>query len=127
VPAGVAWLGIGLWHGVTRRRGSGAIVLLVPKTVPGFAVIGVLGAASLFFSAFVRHWNFTIVGARGVLMATLSAMSLLGRIAPLVIAVVGLALIAVGLRWSRWRETIRAAVLARLPTAARGFVTRLTP
>jgi len=60
-------------------------------------------------------------------MATLSAMSLLGGIAPLVIAVVGIALIFVGLRWSRWRESIRSAVLAWMPATARNFVTRLSP
>jgi len=104
-----------------------AVVAMVPKTVPGFTVIGVLGAFALFFSAFVRHWSFTVIGALGVLMATMSAMSLLGGIAPLVIAVVGIALIFVGLRWSRWRESIRSATLARMPPAARTFVTRLSP
>ncbi len=39
------------------------------KTVPAFAVIGTLGAIVMFFSAFVRHWSFTIVGAIGVLVA----------------------------------------------------------
>jgi xanthosine utilization system XapX-like protein len=101
--------------------------VLVPKTVPGFTVIGVLGAFALFFSAFVRHWSFTVVGAVGVLMATVSALGMLGGIAPLVIAVVGLAFIFVGLRWSRWRETIRSAMLARMPEAARSVVSRLAP
>ena len=104
-----------------------AVVVLVPKTVPGFTVLGVLGAIALFFSAFVRHWSFTIVGAIGVLMATMSALGMLGGIAPLVIAVVGIALIFVGLRWSSWRETIRSAVLARMPEAARSVVGRLAP
>jgi hypothetical protein len=138
LPVGLVWIALGLWLDVARRRDyatwahwvglaavSGAVVVLVPKNVPGFALVGALGAVSLFFSAFVRHWSFTVVGAIGVLMATISAMSLLGRIAPVVIAVVGLALIAVGLRWSKWRETIRAAVLARLPGVARDFLTRL--
>ena len=57
----------------------------------------------------------------------MSSMSLLGGIAPLVIAVVGIALIFVGLRWSRWRESIRGAVLGWMPPAARTFVTRLAP
>jgi hypothetical protein len=140
LPAGLAWIAIGLWLDVTRRRSYAtwahlpgliltgiAVVALVPKTVPGFAVIGALGALALFFSAFVRHWSFTVIGALGVLMATMSAMGLLGGIAPLVIAVVGIALIFVGLRWSRWRESIRTATLARMPRAARGFVTRLSP
>ena len=121
LPLGLAWIATGLWLDVTRRRSYAtwahwvglvltgiAVVAMVPKTVPGFAVIGVLGALALFFSAFVRHWSFTVVGALGVLMATTSAMGLLGGIAPLVIAVVGIALIFVGLRWSRWRESIRA-------------------
>ena len=99
----------------------------MPKTVPGFAVIGVLGALALFFSAFVRHWSFTVIGALGVLMATLSAMGLLGGIAPLVIAVVGIALIFVGLRWSRWRESIRDAVLARMPRGSTRFRRRAFP
>jgi len=140
VPLGLAWIAFGLWLDVTRRRGYAtwahwvglaltgiAVVAAVPKTVPGFAVIGFLGALALFFSAFVRHWSFTVIGALGVLMATMSAMSLLGGIAPLVIAVVGIALIFVGLRWSRWRESIRSAVLARMPAPARNFVTRLAP
>lgn len=140
LPLGLAWIATGLWLDVTQRRGYAtwahwvglaltgiAVVAMVPKTVPGFAVIGVLGAIALFFSAFVRHWSFTVVGALGVLMATTSAMSLLGGIAPLVIAVVGIALIFVGLRWSRWRESIRSAVLARMPATARAFVTRLSP
>jgi hypothetical protein len=54
-------------------------------------------------------------------------MSELGGLAPLVIAVVGLALIYVGLRWSRWRDAIRMAVLARMPASARSFVMRLAP
>jgi len=140
LPAGLAWIATGLWLDVTRRRHYAtwahlvglvltgiAVVAMVPKTVPGFAVIGLLGALALFFSAFVRHWSFTVIGALGVLMATMSAMSLLGGIAPLVIAVVGIALIFVGLRWSRWRESIRTAVLARMPATARTFVTRLSP
>ena len=140
VPAGLAWVASGLWLDVTRRRAyatwvdwvglataGGAVFVLVPKTVPGFTVIGVLGAIALFFSAFVRHWSFTVVGAAGVLLATTSAIGMLGGIAPLVIAVVGLALVFVGLRWSRWRETIRSAALARMPEAARSFVARLAP
>ena len=140
LPAGLAWIATGLWLDVTRRRDYAtwahlvglvltgiAVVAMAPKTVPGFAVIGLLGALALFFSAFVRHWSFTVIGALGVLMATMSAMSLLGGIAPLVIAVVGIALIFVGLRWSRWRESIRSAVLARMPATARNFVTRLAP
>jgi hypothetical protein len=140
IPLGLAWISGGLWFDVTRRRpyatwahwvglatAAFAVVVLVPKTVPGFTVVGVLGAIALFFSAFVRHWSFTIVGAAGVLIATVSALGMLGGIAPLVIAVVGLALIFVGFRWSGWREGIRAAVVARMPRAARSFVTRLAP
>lgn len=140
VLVGLGWIAGGLWLDVSRRRtyatwahwvglvtAGGAIVVLVPKTVPGFTVIGVLGAIALFFSAFVRHWSFTIVGAVGVLMATVSALGMLGGVAPLVIAVVGLALIFVGLRWSRWRESIRSAALAHMPRTARSFVTRLAP
>ena len=140
LPVGLAWIGGGLWLDVTRRRAYGtwahwvglvtagvALVVLVPKTVPGFAAIGVLGAIALFFSAFVRHWSFTVVGAVGVLIATTSALGMLGEIAPLLIALVGLGLIVVGLRWSRWRETIRAAVVARMPGPARSFVARLAP
>lgn len=140
LPVGLGWIATGLWLDVTRRRPYAtlahwvgliltgiAVMAMVPKTVPGFALIGILGAISLFFSAFVRHWSFTVIGALGVLMATSSAMSLLGGIAPLVIAVVGIALIFVGLRWSRWRESIRDAVLARMPATARSFVERLGP
>ena len=140
LPLGLAWIATGLWLDVTRRRGYAtwahwvglvllgiAVVAMVPKTVPGFAVIGVLGALALFFSAFVRHWSFTVIGGVGVLIATVSAMGLLGGIAPLVLVVVGLALIVVGLRWSRWREAIRTGVLARMPAAARSFVGRLAP
>ena len=140
VPVGLAWIAFGLWLDVTRRRDYAtwahwvglaltgiSVVAAVPKTVPGFAVIGILGALALFFSAFVRHWSFTVIGALGVLMATMSAMGLLGGIAPLVIAIVGIALIFVGLRWSRWRESIRTSVLARMPASARTFVTRLAP
>src|SRR6185437_5704867 len=134
------WIGGGLWLDVTRRRSYAtwahwvglatagvAVMMLVPKTVAGFAVVGVLGAISLFFSAFVRHWSFTVVGAVGVLIATTSAMGMLGGIAPLLVALVGVGLIFVGLRWSRWRENIREAVLARMPESARSFVTRLAP
>jgi hypothetical protein len=138
VPLGLAWIAGGLsldaggrradatWaHWVGLATASLAILTLVPKTVPGFALVGALGALALFFSAFVRHWSFTIVGAAGVLIATVSALGMLGGIAPLVIALVGIAFVYAGLRWSTWRETIRAAVLARLPRAARSFITRL--
>ncbi len=140
LPLGLAWIAAGLWLDVSRRRTFAtwvhwvglaltgfAIVAIVPKTVPGFAAIGVLGALALFFSAFVRHWSFTVIGALGVLMATMSALGLLGGVAPLVIAVAGLALIYVGLRWSKWRDSIRAFVLTPMPARARGFVTRLSP
>jgi len=140
LPLGLAWIAVGLSLDVARRRDFAtwahwvglvltgiAVLAMVPKTVPGFAVIGVLGALALFFSALVRHWSFTVIGAAGVLIATISAVGMLGGIAPLAIALVGIALILVGLRWSRWRETIRAAVVARMPVAVRGFVTRLAP
>jgi len=35
-----------------------------------------------------------------------------------------IALIFVGLRWSKWRDAIRLTVLARMPVTAREFVTR---
>ena len=138
LPLGVAWLAAGLWLDVTRRRsyatwahwcgllltGAG-VMLIVPETVPGYTLVGALGAISLFFSAFVRHWSFTVVGAAGVLIATVAALGELGGIAPLVIAVVGIALIVLGLRWSRWRDAIRIAVLARMPAGARDVVQRL--
>jgi hypothetical protein len=140
VPVGLAWIGLGLRLDLGRRRDfatwahwvglitlGAAVLNLVPKTVPGFAAIGVLGAVSLFFSAFVRHWSFTLVGAFGVLLATGGALRLLGGMAPLLIALVGLALVVVGLRWSRWRERVRTAVLARMPATARSLVTRLAP
>ncbi|MGZ4463303.1 MAG: hypothetical protein ACXVZP_10720 [Gaiellaceae bacterium] len=140
LPVGLAWIVTGLWLDLTGRRvyatwahwvglltAGGAVMVLVPKTVPGFTVVGALGAAALFFSAFVRHWSFTIVGAIGVLLATLSAIGMLHGFAPLVIGVVGLALIFVGLRWSKWRETIRATVLAQMPERVRSVVGRLAP
>ncbi len=140
VPVGLAWIGAGLWLDVTRRRSYatwaywvGLVVAgislfnVVPKTVPGFALIGVLGAFAMFFSAFVRHWSFTVIGALGVLTAVSAGMRQLGGLAPLGAAALGLALIFVGLRWSRWREPIREAVLSRLPARARTFVMRLAP
>ena len=140
LPVGIAWMAVGLWLDVGRRRNFAglahwcglvitgiAVISLVPKTVPGFALIGVLGAIAMFFSAFVRHWSYTIVGAFGVLMATTSSLAEFGGLAPLLIAVVGIALIFVGLRWSRWRDSIRAAVLARMPAGTRDLVGRLAP
>jgi len=140
LPLGLGWIAAGLWLDVTRRRPfatwahwcgllltGAAVIVMIPKTVPGFALVGVLGAISLFFSAFVRHWSFTVVGAAGVLMATVSAMSLVGGMAPLLVAIVGLALIFVGLRWSRWRESIQIAVLNRIPPGTRDVVRRLAP
>jgi hypothetical protein len=140
LPLGLMWLGTGLWLDVGGRRDYAtwahwaglvttgiALMALVPKTVPGFALIGVLGALSLFFSAFVRHWSFTVVGGIGVLLATMSALGMLGGVAPLVIAIVGIALIFTGLRWTRWREAIRDRVMSLLPAAARAFVVRLAP
>ncbi len=140
LPVGLAWIGEGLWLDMTRRRSYAtwaywvgltvagiSLFNLVPKTVPGFALIGVLGALSMFYSAFVRHWSFTLIGALGVLTAVSAGMQKLGGLAPLGAAVLGLALIFVGLRWSRWREPIREAVLSRLPARARTFVMRLAP
>lgn len=140
LPVGLAWVAAGLWLDATRRRAyatwahwcglviTGVAVLnLIPKTVPGFALVGAVGAVSLFFSAFVRHWSFTVVGAFGVLVATAATLGELGGLAPVVIAAVGIALIVVGVRWSRWRETIRDAALARLPDGARELVRRLAP
>jgi hypothetical protein len=140
LPVGLTWIAIGLWLDVTGRRRYAAwahlagliltaiaVGAVVPKTVPGFALVGALGALALFFSAFVRHWSFTVIGAMGVLMATMSAMGLLGGIAPVVIAMVGVALVVVGLRWSRWRVSIRHVVIARMPRSVRSFVTRLSP
>ncbi len=140
LPLGLAWIVLGLSLDVARRRRYAtwahwaglaltgiAVFLIVPKTVPGFAVVGVLGALALFFSAFVRHWSYTVIGAAGVLIATVAAVADLGGVAPLVIALVGIALIVVGVRWSRWRETARDAALAHMPRAARRIVTRLAP
>ncbi len=140
LPVGLAWIATGLWLDLTGRRAyatwahwvglftaGGAVLVLVPKTVPGFALVGVLGAAALFFSAFVRHWSFTIVGASGVLLATLSSIGMLHGFAPLVIGAVGIALVFVGLRWSTWREAIRATVLAHMPETVRSTVARLAP
>ena len=140
LPVGLAWIGAGLWLDVTRRRSYAtwaywvgltvtgiSLVNLVPKTLPGFALIGVLGALAMFFSAFVRHWSFTVIGAFGVLMAVSAGMQKLGGLAPLGAAALGIALIFVGLRWSRWREPIRDTVLSWLPARARTFVMRLAP
>lgn len=140
LPLGLAWVATGLRLDASGRRhyatwshwcglvlAGVAVAAILPKTVPGFAVMGALGAVSLFVSALVRHWSFTVVGAFGVLAAAAASMSELGRAAPLLIAVVGIALVYVGLRWSRWREAIRAATLARMPAAARDFVLRLAP
>ena len=131
LPLGLGWITTGLWLDATRRRQYAtwahwcgllitgiAVAVMLPKTVPGFTVIGILGAISLFFSAFVRHWSFTVVGAVGVLVAAVATMGEFGRAAPFLIAVVGIALVYVGLRWSRWREAIRATTLARMPAAA---------
>ena len=138
LAVGLAWIAAGLWLDATRRRpyatwaywvglAAAAIALMnvLPKTVPGFAVIGVLGALAMFFSAFVRHWSFTLIGAVGVLIAVSAGMRQLGGLAPLGAALLGVILIFVGLRWSRWREPVRRAVLARLPARARTFVQRL--
>ncbi len=140
LPVGLAWIGAGLWLDVTRRRSYAtwaywvgltaagiSLMNLVPKTVPGFALLGVLGALAMFFSAFVHHWSFTLIGAFGVLVAVSGGMQRLGGLAPLGAAALGLALIFVGLRWSRWREPIRESVLSRLPARARTFVMRLAP
>jgi hypothetical protein len=140
LPLGLAWIATGLWLDATRRRpyatwahwcglvlAGEALMAMIPKTVPGFTMIGVLGAASLFFSALVRHWSFTVVGAAGVLVATFASFGEFGRLAPLAAAVVGLALIYAGLRWSRWRESVRVAVLAHMPTRGRELVARLAP
>ncbi len=141
LPVGLAWLAGGLWLDVTRRRpwatwanwvglcaaAAGLLGALSPVTVPGFAVIGVFGAVALFFSAFVRHWSFTVIGAAGVLFGVGGLLGELGGVAPVAIAVLGVLFIVAGLRWARWREPIRAAVLARLPAGARAFVTRLAP
>jgi hypothetical protein len=140
LPLGLAWIATGLWLDVTRRRpyatwahwcglvlAGEALMAMIPKTVPGFTVIGILGALSLFFSAFVRHWSFTVVGAAGVLIATFASFGEFGRLAPLAAATVGLTLIYVGLRWSRWRESVRAEVLAHMPARGRDLVQRLAP
>ena len=140
LPVGIAWIAAGLWLDVSRRRnyatwahwaglliGGVSLMILVPKTLPGFAVVGVLGAIAMFFSAFVRHWSFTIVGAVGVLLAVSGVMGMLGKAAPIAAAILGLALVAVGLRWSHWRDALRSAVLERLPAGTRTFVGRLAP
>ncbi len=141
LPVGLVWIAGGLWLDVRRRRpvatwahwvglaaaAAGLLGVLAPVTVPGFAVIGLLGAVALFFSAFVRHWSFTVIGAAGVLVGVSGLLGELGGVAPVAIAVLGVLFIVAGLRWSRWREPIREAVLARLPAGARTFVTRLAP
>lgn len=140
LPVGLAWIAAGLWLDVARRRPYAvwahwaglvatlaSLVALMPTTLPGFAAIGAVGALWLFFSAFVRHWSFTVVGAAAVLVAVSGALGEIGGAAPVAIAVLGLLFIYVGLRWSRWREPIRDAVLARLPAGARALVTRLAP
>jgi hypothetical protein len=140
LAVGLAWIAAGLWLDVTRRRpyatwaywvglaaAGVSLMNVVPKTVPGFALIGVLGALAMFFSAFVRHWSFTVIGAAGVLIAVSAGMQRLGGLAPLGAALLGLVLIFVGLRWSRWREPIRRAVTSRLPGRVRMFVERLAP
>jgi hypothetical protein len=140
LPLGLSWIAVGLWLDATSRRpyatvahwcglalGGWAVMAMIPKTVPGFAVVGLLGAIALFFSAFVRHWSFTVIGAAGVLMATFASFDELGRLAPMAAAIVGLALIYLGLRWSRWRESVRVAVLARMPARGRELVERLAP
>jgi hypothetical protein len=141
LPVGLAWIAGGLWLDVRRRRpyatwahwaglaatAAGLLGMLVPPTAPGWVLIGVLGAVSLFFSALVRHWSFTVVGAVGVLWAVGGLLGMLGGVAPVAIAVLGVLFIVLGLRWSRWREPIRAAVLAGLPARARALVTRLAP
>lgn len=141
LPVGLAWIAGGLWLDVRRRRpdatwahwvglaagAAGLLGVLSPVTAPGYAVIGLLGAVALFFSAFVRHWSFTVIGAAGVLLGVGGLLGQLGGVAPVAIAVLGVLFIVAGLRWSRWREPIREAVLARLPAGARTFVTRLAP
>lgn len=141
LPVGVAWIAGGLWLDVTGRRAyatwahwvglgataAGLIGVFAPVAVPGFAVIGLLGAVALFFSAFVRHWSFTVIGAGGVLLGVGGLLGELGGVAPVAIAVLGVLFIVAGLRWARWREPIREAVLARLPARARTFVMRLAP
>jgi len=140
LPVGIAWIAVGLWLDVGRRRdyatwahwaglliGGVSLMILVPKTAPGFAMIGTLGAIAMFFSAFVRHWSFTIVGAAGVLVAVTGGVQMLGNAAPIAAAALGLALVGVGLRWSRWRDAVRSAILERLPSGARRFVSRLAP
>lgn len=140
LPLGLAWIAVGLRLDVSRRReyatwahwaglviGGVSLVVLVPKTALGFTVIGVLGAVALFFSVLVRHWSFTLAGAVGVLISVSAGMGMLGRGAPIAAAALGLALLAVGFRWSRWRDVLRSAVLERLPAGAREFVSRLSP
>jgi hypothetical protein len=140
LPVGVAWIVGGLWLDVVRNRYFAtwahwvglaitgvSLMVLMPKTVPGFAVIAALGAVAMFFSAFVRHWSFTVVGALGVLVAVWGGLDMLGGAAPIALVGLGIALIVVGLRWSRWREQLRDAVLGWLPETARTFVARLAP
>jgi hypothetical protein len=140
LPLGICWIAAGLRLDVARRRdyatwahwaglliGGISLIVLVPKTTLGFGVVGLLGAVAMFLSALVRHWSFTIVGALGVIAAVTGGMGMLGRAAPIAAAVLGLALVTVGLRWSRWRDALRGAVLERLPSRARSFVSRLAP
>jgi hypothetical protein len=140
LPVGIAWLVAGLRLDVEGERWTAAwvhwvglliagvsTIVLIPKTVPGFALVGVVGAIALFSSAFVRHWSYTVVGALGVFIAVTGGVSMLGSGAPIALVALAVALFVVGFRWARWRESVRAAVLARLPTRARSFLARLAP
>lgn len=140
LPVGVAWVATGLRLDVDGRRRYAAwahwvglaivsvsTIVLIPKNAAGFALVGVLGAIALFFSAFVRHWSYTIVGALGVLLSVRAGVTLFGSGAPLVLVALAAVLFVVGFRWSRWRDSVRAAVLARLPGRVRALLLRLAP
>jgi hypothetical protein len=137
---GVAWIAVGLWLDVRKRRATAtwvhwvgavisvpALVSTLPATIPGWTVLGLIGALSLLFSAFVGHWSFAAAGAAAVLAALSGALSELGGLAPLIVAAVGLLFLVGGLRWTRWREPLRTATLAHLPPGIRSFVERLAP
>ncbi len=140
LPVGLAWVALGFVFDVARRRteagfahgvgllgAGGSVMVIVPMTVPGYALVGVIGATLLFISAFVRHLSFAVVGAVGVVVAVISSLGLLGRNAPPLMALAGILLIVVGIRWPRWRSGIRAATLARLPPSTQALLTRLAP
>jgi hypothetical protein len=137
---GAAWIAAGLRLDVRKRRTTAtwvhwvgvvicvpALTAVLPTTIPGWTALGLIGAVSLLFSAFVGHWSFAVAGAAAVLASLSGALSELGGLAPLIVAGAGLLFLIGGLRWTRWREPLRTATLAHLPSGIRSFVERLAP